>query len=333
MFSRRSLLFFPLALEAALLEPAFAGDFIDSAGRAVRLPKSINRIIPAGPPAEALLYSLAPDTLAGLIEPWTDSQKQAGIENIRDLPTIPRITRRDGDLDIEAIRALHADLIIDYGNIDERYTALADKVQSATGVPYLVLDGSLTKVPEIVRRLGAVLQRKERASEIATIAEVALQKLMPVTSKAAGERISVYYARGSDGLRAVRSGSSLDEAIVLAGGHNVISPGDGTFSVMSVEAVAALNPSAIVLADPKAAEPGAPLRQALPAQTRFLVDPGLPYGWIERPPSLNRLIGALWLASNLYPGEISFSTGEARETSVALFYRSPTDPMIQNLFH
>jgi iron complex transport system substrate-binding protein len=333
MLSRRSLLFFPLALEAAFLEPAFASDFMDSAGRTVRLPKSIKRIIPAGPPAEALLYSLAPDTLAGLIEPWTDRQKQAGIENIRDLPMIPRITRREGDLDMETIRALRADLIIDYGNIDERYTALADKVQSATGIPYLVLDGSLTKVPEIVRHLGAVLQREERAGDIAKTAEFALQKLMPVTSKAAGERISVYYARGGDGLRAVRSGSSLDEAIALAGGHNVIPPGDGTFSVISVGAVAALNPSIVVLADPKAAEPGAPLRQALPAQTRFLVDSGLPYGWIERPPSLNRLIGALWLASNLYPGEISFSNGEAREMSVALFHRSPTDPMIQNLFH
>ena len=331
MLSRRSLLLLPLALEAAFLEQAVASDFMDSAGRRVRLPKSIKRIIPAGPPTEALLYSLAPDTLAGLIEPWTDSQKQAGIENIRDLPTIPRITRRDGDLDIEAIRALHADLIIDYGNIDERYTALADKVQSATGVPYLVLDGSLTKVPEVVTRLGAVLQRKERAIEIATIAELALQKLMPVTSKAAGERISVYYARGSDGLRAVRSGSSLNEAIALAGGRNVIPPGDGTFSAMSVEDVATLNPSVVVLAHPKAAEPGAPLRQALPVQTRFLVDPGLPYGWIERPPSLNRLIGALWLASNLYPGEISFSNGEAREMSVALFHQAPPNLRINEL--
>ena len=171
--------------------------------------------------------------------------------------------------------------------------------------------------------MGAVLQREERASDIAKSAELALQKLAPVTSKAAGERVSVYYARGSDGLRAVRSGSSLNEAIALAGGRNVISSGDGTFSVMSVDDVAALNPSVVVLADPKAAEPGAPLRQALPAETRFLVDPGLPYGWIERPPSLNRLIGALWLASNLYPGEISFSNREAREMSVALFHQAP----------
>jgi len=29
--------------------------------------------------------------------------------------------------------------------------------------------------------------------------------------------------------------------------------------------------------------------------------PGLPFGWIDFPPSLNRLIGLRWLARILYP--------------------------------
>jgi iron complex transport system substrate-binding protein len=254
MLSRRSLLLFPLALEAAFMESAWASDFIDSSGRTVRLPDSIKRIIPAGPPAEALLYSLAPETLVGLIEPWTDLQRQAGIEKVRDLPTIPRITRKEGTPEAEAIQDLHADIIIDYGSIDARYVTLADKIQSATGIPYLVLDGRLTKVPDVVGRLGSILHREERAREIAKTAEFALQKLAPITSKTVGERVSVYYARGSDGLRAIHAGSSLNEGIVLAGGRNVVSPGEGTFSVMSVDEAAALKPSVVILADPKAAD-------------------------------------------------------------------------------
>ena len=332
MLSRRSLLLFPLALEAAFMESAWASDFIDSSGRTVRLPDSIKRIIPAGPPAEALLYSLAPETLVGLIEPWTDLQRQAGIEKVRDLPTIPRITRKEGTPEAEAIQDLHADIIIDYGSIDARYATLADKIQSTAGIPYLVLDGRLTKVPDVVGRLGSILHPEERAREIAKTAEFALQKLAPNTSKTVGERVSVYYARGSDGLRAIHAGSSLDEGIVLAGGRNVVSPGEGTFSVMSVDEVAALKPSVVILADPKAAERGAPLRKALPTETRFLVDRGLPYGWIERPPSLNRLIGALWLASRLYPDEISFPVDDAHGMSVALFHQVPTDPTINEMF-
>jgi iron complex transport system substrate-binding protein len=332
MLSRRSLLLCPLVLEASFKERAWASDFVDSAGRTVHLPGSIKRIIPAGPPAEALLYSLAPKALAGLVEPWTRIQRQAGLADVRDLPTIPRITRKEGAPGAEAIQNLHADIIIDYGAIDAPYAVLADKIQSVTGIPYLILDGRLTKVPEIVRRLGSIMQREERASQIAKSAEFALQKLTPVTSKSLGNRISVYYARGNDGLRAVRPESSLAEGIALAGGRNVVSPGKGTFSLMSVDEVAALKPSVVILADPKAAEPDAPLRKALPAETRFLVDHGLPYGWIERPPSLNRLIGALWLASQLYPDEISFSAGDARRLSVALFRQVPIDSTISGMF-
>ena len=310
MFSRRSLLLSPLALEAAFLEPSWASDFINSAGRKVQLPNSIKRILPAGPPAEALLDSLAPEKLVRLVGPWTDIQKL---------------------LDIEAIRALHADLIVDYGAVDEHYTAFANKVQTETGIPYLLLDGRLAKVPEVVRRLGSIVRKNDRAQDIARTTNHALQKLVPSMSKPVGERISVYYARGSDGLRAVRAGSSLEEEIVLAGGCNVVSPGEDTFSVMCAEDVAALKPSVVILADPKAADPSAPLRKALPAETLFLVDPGLPYGWFERPPSLNRLIGALWLASRLYPAEISFTVDDARAMNVALFDRFPTDPRFNEM--
>ena len=177
--------------------------------------------------------------------------------------------------------------------IDERYTAFANKVQTETGIPYLLLDGRLVKVPQIIRRLGSIVHKYDRAKEIAKTAEHALKKLAPIMQKPVRERISVYYARGSDGLHAIRAGSSLEEAIVLAGGRKVILPGKETFSVMSADDVAMLKPSVVILANPTAAKPGAPLRQALPAETLFLVDPGLPYGWVERPPSLNRLSGAL----------------------------------------
>jgi iron complex transport system substrate-binding protein len=230
-----------------------------------------------------------------------------------------------------SIRALHADLILDYGTIDEHYTAFANKIQTETGIPYLLLDGRLARVPQIIRRLGSIVRKDGRAKDIAKTAEHALKKLAPIMQKPVRERISVYYARGSDGLRAVCAGSSLEEAIVLAGGRNVVLPGEGTFSVMSAGDVAMLKPSVVILANPTAAKPSAPLRKALPAETLFLVDPGLPYGWVERPPSLNRLSGALWLASRLYPKEISFSADDARTMNVALFDRVPTDPTINEM--
>jgi iron complex transport system substrate-binding protein len=99
----------------------------------------------------------------------------------------------------------------------------------------------------------------------------------------------------------------------------------------SKPAASGREPSVVILADPKAVEQGSPLRKTMSTETRFLVDRGLPYGWIERPPSLNRLIGA-WLASHLYPDEISFPVDDARRMSVALFHQVPTDPTINEMF-
>ena len=37
------------------------------------------------------------------------------------------------------------------------------------------------------------------------------------------------------------------------------------------------------------------------AANRIYLSPGLPFGWIDRPPSLNRLIGLRWASARLYP--------------------------------
>src|SRR5260221_7542399 len=66
----------PTALAAAFLSlvlavavsagPARSADFTDAAGRRVTLPAEINRILPADPNAEVLIFVLAPDRLVGL---------------------------------------------------------------------------------------------------------------------------------------------------------------------------------------------------------------------------------------------------------------------------
>jgi len=50
---------------------------------------------------------------------------------------------------------------------------------------------------------------------------------------------------------------------------------------------------------------------------RVYLAPTAPFGWIDRPPSLNRVIGLKWLAGLFYP--VRF-TGDIRETTKA-FYR------------
>ncbi len=308
-----------------------ASEFIDSAGRSVRLSPPFARVLPAGPPADALLFALAPDALIGLVEPWNNSQRSVVPEVARSLPAIPRLTGKPTDEDVASLRDSHPDLIVDYGDIGGRYSDLADRSQAAIGAPYVLMSGRLVDAPRVVRSLGAAMDRKQRAEEIAAAIDSALAKLKATSSLDASARIPVYYARGADGLRAARAGSSLSEAIDLAGGRNVTPAGPGGFVTLSVEEVVNFKPAIVILADPAAAAADSPLRKALPPKTRFLIDHGLPYGWIERPPSLNRILGALWLGSQLHPNKLAFDAKEMRALTVSLFHSAPPDVVFEEL--
>lgn len=56
------------------------------------------------------------------------------------------------------MRELHPEIILDYGDVNEHYSALADKMQAAIGAPYLLLSGKLEVAPgssaALAKRLG-----------------------------------------------------------------------------------------------------------------------------------------------------------------------------------
>jgi iron complex transport system substrate-binding protein len=282
--------------------PAGAASFKDGAGRTVEIPDKIARIIPAGPPAEVLLYALAPDKLVGLVEAFPEQGQAFVPERYRNLPGIPRLSRKPSWDDYEILRHLAADLVVDYGNVGASYVAATDKAQQDLGVPAILLDGKLVATPASLRELGKLIGVPERGERLASLAQSALDKLTPLAKLAENERVSVYLARGVDGLNAARAGTSLSEAIEFAGGRNVATAGSGAFLKLSVEEVVALAPDVVIFEDPGALK--GPLRAALPAKTRVYLDRPTPFGALESPPSLNRIIGAVALASVLHPDKM-----------------------------
>jgi iron complex transport system substrate-binding protein len=120
-----------------------------------------------------------------------------------------------------------------------------------------------------------------------------------VSGLADNARVTVYVARGPDGLSALRAGTRFDEPLRLAGGRNVVAGGGGTFQAMTVDQVVALKPAVVIFGDIAALS--SPLRAALPKETRVLVDSGEPYNVLTAAPSLNRLIALAALPAILHP--------------------------------
>lgn len=309
-----------LTIVAALVAATtvHAAEFTDSAGRKVNLPDKVGRLLPAGPPADVLLYALAPDLLVGLVEPWNDDAKQAVPQRFQALPGVPRLTSHNlSSEDLEKLRQLKADLVVDYGDINPNYVALADRIQASLGVPYVLIDGKLREAPLVLRRLGEAIGRPDRGQELAGAVQIALALIDGAGTAAADQRLPFYYARGGDGLQGVRAGSSVGEAIELAGGRNVVPSARGAFIGLTVADVVQLTPRMVIVADAAAVQPGSALRTSLPAGTRFFVDRGAPYGIIEKPPSLNRILGALAVAALIHPDRAeAFNTAAARLATV-----------------
>ena len=141
-------------LGASLLaRPAWAEGrtVVDSANRTVTLPDRINRVFAAGPPASVLMYVLAPDMMAGWIRLPTPAEKEFLAGPSRDLPETGRLTGRGDTVSLERLVAAKPDLVVDFGSVTETYKSLADRVQSQTGIPYVLIDGTFAATPASVQ--------------------------------------------------------------------------------------------------------------------------------------------------------------------------------------
>lgn len=65
---------------------------------------------------------------------------------------------------------------------------------------------------------------------------------------------------------------------------------------------------------------------------RVYLAPVLPFGWFDRPPSVNRLIGVKWLLSVLYPGHVTIDLRqEAREFYRLFYHIDLSEPQLDEL--
>jgi iron complex transport system substrate-binding protein len=274
---------------------ALGGTVVDATGRSVEVPEHVARVLPAGPPAAILLAALAPDLMLGWTSPVSDSARALLAPEAAKLPQVARLTGRADVAD--KILALKPDLILDYGTIAPRYIDLAKATEQRTGVPTVLLDGSLAEVPHAFRVLGSALHRDERAETLARFTEALL-----TSARKPGTSLRVVCARGPDGLTLVAPGTDLAESFTRAGWQLVAPSGQGPSREATLDDIRALDPDVIVFTDPamRATLAQSDAWRSLRAvhDGRAFIAPNLPFGWLDEPPSINRLLGFAWLGGS-----------------------------------
>jgi iron complex transport system substrate-binding protein len=334
-FDRRVFL---AGLSAALLAPrgARAATITDSAGRSVPVPGRVERVFPAGPPASIMLYTLAPELLLGWTRPNRSEEREFLLPDIGSRPEVGRITGRGNTANLEAVLGLKPDLILDVGYVTDTYVSLADRVQQQTGISYALLDGRFEETARAYRLLGELIGRRQAAEVLAGYTE---HTVATITGRIAGiakdQRPRIYFARGPRGLETGLGGSITVETVEFLA-QNVAGETRGGLGNVSIEQVLVWNPDIIVTIDrdfaAKVYDDPAWATVAAVRARRVHLSPRLPFGWVDFPPSVNRLIGLWWLAKilypNLFPENLNLLTREFYQT---FYHVQVTDQQIDRV--
>jgi iron complex transport system substrate-binding protein len=326
------------ALAVALPQNLAARDIVDSAGRKVVIPDHIERVMAAGPPASALMAILAPQMMIG----WNRAPLPADLPYLpavtRNLPVVGRLTGRGNTANLETVVGAKPDVIVDFGTMSDTYVSLADRTQAQTGIPYVLIDGRFAQT--LLALLGSALGVTDRAQTLATkIQSVfdgvdAVLRIVPDS-----RRPRVYLGRRGTGLETSYRGSLNTEIIERAGGVNVVDTGalQGGLVNVSLEQVLAWNPDTVITTDANFAEQ-APTAAgwrdvAAVRNNRLFLSPSLPYGWIDEPPSLNRMIGLIWLERIFFPDRFPGNMRADARDFYKLFYQVDlTEAQLDQLF-
>lgn len=336
LIDRRALL---AGAVAALAAPPVlrAQDIRDAAGRAVRIPGEVERIFPSGPPAAITLYTLAPEELLG----WPRANRPEELQYLDPVigarAEIGRLTGRGNTTSLETLLQLRPDLIVDIGSTRRTYVELADRVQAQTGIPYALFDGRFDAIVETYRLLGRFTGKETKARELARYAGDAIAVCKArVATIAHGKRPRVYYARGPRGLQTGLGGSINVETIEFMGAQNVAGETRGGLANVSLEQAIAWNPDVIITIDQDFAArvKDDPAWRGVKAvrEGRVHLSPKMPFGWVDFPPSVNRLPGLWWLGKILYPSAFPEDLAAVTREFHSMFYhRTPSAAQIADV--
>ncbi len=302
--------------------------FTDSAGRAVNLPAHIDTVAPSGSYAQIVLMTLCPEKLIGLSDSLSRNQKKYLKGYLQDLPVLGKYFGKNITMNFEEMIRQSPDVIIDVGEVKDNMAEDLDMLQQMTGIPTLFIETNLFNIPDTYTRLGKVLGCEERAADLADYVSSVLELASENKSSLSGEdTVSVMCGDGEYGLDVIVDGTTHSEVLDAVGVRNVAvglnATGNGTAEV-SLEQVYLWDPDVLIFtvnADYDEVYKLEEWRDLSAVRYKKVYEiPNAPYNWIDQPPSVQRILGILWLGNLIYPELYRFDIVEKTIEFYKLFF-------------
>ena len=307
--------------------------FTDSVGREVEIPVDIDAIAPSGPLAQIVLYTACPDKMAGIAVDFTDNAKQLIDEKYWGMTRFGQFYGKNASLNMEALIEAGPDVIVDIGEAKSTVVEDMDGLQQQLNIPVVFIEATLDNMEDAYAMIGDLIGDTTDTDTLAAYCEEVSSQADDISLKLKEEdKVTVYEALGDTGLNTNAKGSFQAEVIDKAGGRNVaeveiVSTGGG--SEVSMEQVMVWNPD-VILADSDDL-----YRYITTDSTWAELDavkkgkvyriPDAPYSAMGNPPSVNRVMGILWLGTILYPDRYQVDIVSELINFYHLFYHVEID--------
>lgn len=308
---------------------ASTNSFTDSCEREVKIPEKIEKIAPTGTTSQMILFPLCSDLFCGISSTPSESEKKFFTEEFCSLPVFGQFYGSKANLNMEALLSESPDLIIDTGDQKSTHKEDMNMIQEQTGIPTVFVKATLSDYKEAYRTLGKILNKTEKAEKIASYIEEKLKFAENLKSKIKDdEKVKVMLSVGADGLSVNAKGSVQAEILELLGVENAVitdkisNKNGGT--VLDMEQVYNINPDVIIFDDAGAydmVKNDDRWKKLSSIQNgRYYEVPSIPYSFLSNPPSVNRIIGIMWLSKLLYPQYCDFEIEEEMREYYSLFW-------------
>ena len=281
--------------------------FTDDCGRDVSVPEEVSRIVASGPLAQIMLYTIAPDMLVGLASRWSSSAEGIVPEQYLTLPYFGQLYNT-ANLNVEELALADPQILIDIGRVISGSTEDLDTLQQQTGIPTVFLASSAETMPETYRVLGKLLNRQEKAEQLADFCEHVYSRTLSIMEQVGDRKVTALYIKGEQGLNVLAQGAVHAETLDLltnnlAVVNNPSSKGSG--NEVTMEQIALWNPELILFDSDSIYDSVSEMdtwkELAAIAAGNYLEVPEGPWNWMGTPPAAQRYLGMIWLTAQLYP--------------------------------
>ena len=318
--------------------------FKDDAGRVVEIPEKIKSIAPSGMLAQTILITAVPEKLCGIARKPADEQLEFLPENLGELPEFGVFYGKNANFNLEAVLKANPDIIIDIGEKKKKIAEDMDQLQKQIGIPTVFIEANLDGMDQCYARLEELLGKSEQLSKLQEDVRETLERSKKTREKLEKDKkdiVKVYLAMGEDGSCTDAKESFHAQVLPLIPLENVADvepqPKSGVTQV-SMEQILLWEPDWILVDNVRLLEDMKKDKtwEEVPAfkAGRVMLVPNMPYGFLNNPPSINRLLGLDYFGATFYPELYPFKPEERVKEFYQLYYGTELeDEQLDKILH